>query len=170
MNICIAAQMGLLGRLLPVLIAEDIPLCDEYWQNFLLLREIIDFILAPELLEDEVPYLQLLIGEHHYKGAVAIGNHCFLNQHNFFITKGMTLFFIYLCTELNYLSNDIIRCGFVVVVYTSYVTGFGKRDLIAQIMIFLYRRFSATTPKNNSRDKTFVFVSEVSPTLCLHLR
>ena len=28
-----------------------------------------------------------------------------------------------------------------------YVTGFGKRDLIAQIMIFLYRRFSATTPK-----------------------
>ena len=47
------------------------------------------------------------------------------------------------------------------------MTGFGKRDLIAQIMIFLYRRFSATTPKNNSRDKTFVFVSEVSPTLCL---
>ena len=27
--------------------------------------------------------------------------------------------------------------------------------------------FSATTPYNNSRDKTFVFVSEVSPTLCL---
>ena len=53
---------------------------------------------------------------------------------------------------------------------SPYVTGFGKRDLIAQIMIFLYRRFSATTPKNNSRDKTFVFVSEVSPTLCLHSR
>ena len=52
--------------------------------------------------------------------------------------------------------------------FTQGVTGFGKRDLIAQIMIFLYRRFSATTPKNNSRDKTFVFVSEVSPTLCLH--
>ena len=33
-----------------------------------------------------------------------------------------------------------------------YVTGFGKRDLIAQIMIFLYRRFSATTPKSNSQD------------------
>ena len=43
------------------------------------------------------------------------------------------------------------------------MTGFGKRDLIAQIMIFLYRRFSATTPKNNSRDKTFVFVSEDLP-------
>ena len=44
----------------------------------------------------------------------------------------------------------------------------GKRARVAQIMIFPYRRFSATTPKNNSRDKTFVFVSEVSPTLCLH--
>ena len=29
----------------------------------------------------------------------------------------MTIFFIYLRTELNYLSNDIILCGFVVVVY-----------------------------------------------------
>ena len=50
------------------------------------------------------------------------------------------------------------------------VTVPGKRVLVAQIMIFLYRRFSATTPKINSRDKTFVFVSEVSPTLCLHSR
>ena len=32
----------------------------------------------------------------------------------------MVLFFIYLCTELNYLSNDIIIWGFVVVVYTLY--------------------------------------------------
>ena len=55
-----------------------------------------------------------------FKGAVANRNHFFLNQHNFCYTKGMTLFFIYLCTELNYLSNDIIRCGFVVVVYTLY--------------------------------------------------
>ena len=41
----------------------------------------------------------------------------FLNQHNFLITTGITLFFIYLRTELNYLSNDIILYGFVVVVY-----------------------------------------------------
>ena len=33
------------------------------------------------------------------------------------------------------------------------MTGFGKRDLIAPIMIFLYRHFSASTPKNNSRTK-----------------
>ena len=41
-----------------------------------------------------------------------------LNMHNFLITTGMTLFFIYLRTELNFLFNDIILCGFVVVVYT----------------------------------------------------
>ena len=57
--------MGLLGRLMPVLIAEDIPLSDEKWQNFVLLQEIVDLILAPELLEDEVAYLEVLIGEHH---------------------------------------------------------------------------------------------------------
>ena len=45
----------------------------------------------------------------------------FLNQHNFLITKGMSLLFIYLRTELNYLSNDIILCGFVVVFYTLYM-------------------------------------------------
>ena len=38
-----------------------------------------------------------------------------------------------------------------------------------QIMICI-GVFSATTPKNNSRDKSFVFVSEVSPSLCLHSR
>ena len=54
--------------------------------------------------------------------------------------------------------------------YKQYVTVPEKRVLVAQIMIFRYRRFSATTRKNNSRDKTFVFVSEVSPTLCLHSR
>ena len=54
------------------------------------------------------------------KGAVARGDYFFLNQHNFLITTGMTLCFIYLRTELNYLSNDIILCGFVVVVYKLY--------------------------------------------------
>ena len=53
------------------------------------------------------------------KGAVAYRNNFFFN-HNFCYTLGMTLFFIYLCMELNYLSNDIILCGFVVVVYTLY--------------------------------------------------
>ena len=55
-----------------------------------------------------------------FKGAVAHRDYFFLNQHNFLITTVITLFFIYLRTELNYLSNDIILCGFVVVVYMLY--------------------------------------------------
>ena len=31
-----------------------------------------------------------------HKGAVAHGDYFFLNQHNFLITKGMTLFFLYI--------------------------------------------------------------------------
>ena len=49
-----------------------------------------------------------------------MGNQYFRNQHNFLRRSVMTIFFIYLRTELNYLSNDIILCGFVVVVYTLY--------------------------------------------------
>ena len=51
----------------------------------------------------------------------------FLNQHNFFITKGMVLFFIYLCTELNYLSNDIILCV-LWLWFTCYIGGRPKFD------------------------------------------
>ena len=49
-----------------------------------------------------------------------MGNQFFRNQHNFLRRTVMTIFFIYLHTDLNYLSNDIILCGFVVVVYTLY--------------------------------------------------
>ena len=46
----------------------------------------------------------------------------------------------------------------------------GKRDLIAHTMIFYSIDIcSAITPKNNSPDKTFLFVSVVSPTLCIHV-
>lgn len=59
--------MALLGRLLPSLIAEYIPPEDEYWENYLLLLRIVDLILAPQILQDEVAYLQTLICEHHTK-------------------------------------------------------------------------------------------------------
>ena len=56
----------------------------------------------------------------------------------------------------------------------AYVTGFEKRDLIMQIMIFLYRRFSATTSKNNSQGQNFCVclrgISHSLPTLTLSLR
>ena len=51
-----------------------------------------------------------------------------------------------------------------------YVTVPGKRAQVPHIMNFCLGGFSATIPNNKSRDKTFMFVSEVSPTLCLHSR
>ena len=47
-----------------------------------------------------------------------MGNQFFRNQYNFLRHTVMTIFFIHLRMELNYLSNDIILCGCVVVVYT----------------------------------------------------
>ena len=72
---------------------------------------------------------------------------------------------LFLKTKRNDFARPVMGTIFLV-----YVTVPGKRAHVAQIMIFPYRRYSATTPKNNSRDQTFVFVSEVSPTLCLHSR
>ena len=45
----------------------------------------------------------------------------------------------------------------------TYVTVPGKRAHVAQIMIFLYRCFSTTTPKNNSRDKTLCLSQRYLP-------
>ena len=50
----IAAQMWLLGRLLPRMVGHLVPTNDEHWLNFLDLLEIVDLLLAPELTEDEV--------------------------------------------------------------------------------------------------------------------
>ena len=60
-----AAQSALLGRLLPVMIGERVPEDDENWENFLLLLEILDFLMAPEINDDEVAHLDSLILQHH---------------------------------------------------------------------------------------------------------
>ena len=87
--------------------------------------------------------------------------------------------FVYMYVWLVYLFFVVCFCCcyflcVVDVVYLIHVTGFGKRDLIAQIMIFLYRRFSATTPKNNSLGQNFCVclrgISHSLPTLTLSLR
>ena len=38
---------------------------DKYWQNFLLMLEITDILLSPEITIDEVGYLGTLISTHH---------------------------------------------------------------------------------------------------------
>lgn len=60
-----ASQMWLLGRILPLLIADHVPSDDDYWQLFLQLMEIVDHLFCPEACEDQVGYLSVLINDHH---------------------------------------------------------------------------------------------------------
>ena len=47
------------------MVGKHIPEDDERWLNYLLLLEIVDLLLAPEITEDEVAHLSSLILEHH---------------------------------------------------------------------------------------------------------
>ena len=61
----IAIQAWLLSRLMPYMVADFVPEGDEHWDNYLLMLEITDYLMAPEILEDELGYLKVLIEEHH---------------------------------------------------------------------------------------------------------
>ena len=61
----LAAQMWLLGRLLPLMIGDRVPSSDECWINYLDMLEIVDILMAPELSEDDVANLATLISDHH---------------------------------------------------------------------------------------------------------
>lgn len=60
-----ASQMWCLGRLLPVMLGERVPEENENWECFLLLLTIIDYIFAPNISKDTLPYIQELIKDHH---------------------------------------------------------------------------------------------------------
>ena len=57
--------MWLLERILPLLIADHVPSDDDYWQLFLQLMEIVDHLFCPQVSEDEIGYLSVLINDHH---------------------------------------------------------------------------------------------------------
>lgn len=65
----IAAQMWLLGRILPILVGEMVDVGDEKWENFLQLMEIVDLLFAPLSNQDDVAYLARVIEEHHLEFA-----------------------------------------------------------------------------------------------------
>ena len=60
-----ATQMWCFARFLPLMIGQKIPEDDDSWINFLLLRDIMDYILAPVLGPDCVGYLKSQIKDHH---------------------------------------------------------------------------------------------------------
>ena len=57
----------LLVRILPFLIGDKVEENDHHWECFLLLRKIIDIVLAPVASEELSSSLKLLIKEHHTK-------------------------------------------------------------------------------------------------------
>lgn len=60
-----ASQMWLLGRLLPVMIGDWIPNGDEHWSSYLLLLDIVDILFSPEISEEDISLLSILIQDHH---------------------------------------------------------------------------------------------------------
>ena len=57
--------MWCLGRLLPLMIGDKISEGDPYWNNYLLLLTIMDYVFAPTLSADTSAYLKEIINDHH---------------------------------------------------------------------------------------------------------
>ena len=81
----IAAQMWLLGGILPFLIGSFVPHTDECWQNYLQMLEIVDMLLTPEINEDEVSYLHILIRQHHETFVEVYPNASVIPKHHFMV-------------------------------------------------------------------------------------
>ena len=47
------------------MLGEDVPLGDQHWECFLLMLTIVDYVFAPVISNDDIPYLKDLIQEHH---------------------------------------------------------------------------------------------------------
>ena len=47
------------------MIGDFVPETDEHWENYLLMVEITDYLMASQLLKDEHGYLKLQIEQHH---------------------------------------------------------------------------------------------------------
>ena len=60
-----AAQMWLLGRILPLVIGDLVPRGDVKWENYLKLMKIVDILFAPAITGDILSYLEWAIESHH---------------------------------------------------------------------------------------------------------
>ena len=60
-----ASQMKLLGRILPLVVADLVPEDDEHWELFLHMMEIVDILFSPHVTEDHATYAAVLINDHH---------------------------------------------------------------------------------------------------------
>ena len=65
LSVIIAMEAWNRALMLPLLIGDLVPEDNEYWQLFLLLLKITDFVLAPKCTTAIAAYLRQLIEEHH---------------------------------------------------------------------------------------------------------
>ena len=47
------------------MVGDKVPAGDDFWLNYMDLLNIVDLLLAPELTEDDVAHLSVLIEDHH---------------------------------------------------------------------------------------------------------
>lgn len=60
-----ASEKWTMFRLLPFLVADLVPVDDEFWRLHTLCRELCEIVLAPVVDPDWLPYLELIISDHH---------------------------------------------------------------------------------------------------------
>ena len=53
--------MWCLGRFFPMLVGDLVPEGDEYWENFLLLLDIVDELFAPVTTPERADYVAMLV-------------------------------------------------------------------------------------------------------------
>ena len=69
--------MWCLARLLPLMIGEFIPEDDDRWSLYIMFLTIMDYILSPNINEDNIAYVRHLI-KHHHTGFCELYPHCSL--------------------------------------------------------------------------------------------
>ena len=67
--VVIASQMWLMGRLLPILVGNCVPIDNERWLNYLLLLDIVDILFSRRITDDTPGVLHEYIREHHTRFA-----------------------------------------------------------------------------------------------------
>lgn len=84
--------MWLLGRFIPFLIGKEIPEGDDNWMNYLQLLEVVDYLMAPEITEDEVAELGVLVHQHHTLFSTLYTSASVLPKHHFMIHMPRLIF------------------------------------------------------------------------------
>ena len=82
---CVASQTWTLGRLLPVMVGSRVPEDDSQWQFYLTTLTVVDFMLCPEILPEEIAYLKVVLKEHHKRFSELFPDASFIPKMHFLL-------------------------------------------------------------------------------------